>query len=204
MALRMMKWTLILTPLLLTLCFKDVNAKSTKGRIFDYFGGTSGTNESDGIFVNNPVLDFLIFLAIVGGILIVIGIIMAAWKAVRGPEDPSERGLLDSESESGSDYNISSNKSGKHYGIANPEEIFTDTKNFVERAGDKKNTYQRMPETTRGDDRMDIDSSSHRMFDMFDRRQGARSQGGPSWGSNYQNIQEEPQNYYNSPGYYRN
>lgn len=201
MAIRMMKWTLILTSLLLTLCLKDVSAK---GRIFDYLGGTSGKSEGDGIFVNNPVLDFLVFLAIVGGVLIVIAIIMAVWKAVRGPEDPSERGLLDSDSENGSDYNISSNKSGKHYGIANPEEIFSDTKNFVDRVGDKKNTYQRMPDNTGGNERMDIDSSSHRMFDMFDGRQGARFQGGPSSGSNYQNIQEEPQNYYNSPGYYRN
>jgi len=200
----MMKWTLILTSVLLTLCFKDVSAKGTKGRIFDYFQGTPGKSDSDGIFVNNPVLDFLIFLAIVGGILIIIGIIMAAWKAVRGPEDPSERGLLDSESENSSDYNISSSKSGKHYGIANPEEIFSDTKHFVERVGDKKNTYQRMPDNTGGDARIDIDSSSHRMFDMFDNRQGARFQGGAPWGSNYQNIQEEPQHYYNSPGYYRN
>lgn len=197
----MMKCTLIFTSLLLTLCLKDVSAKGAKGRIFDYFGGTPGKSDSDGISVNNPVVDFLIFLAIVGGVLIVIGIIMAAWKAVRGPEDPSERGLLDSESENGSDYNISSHKPGKNYGIANPEEIFSDTKQFVERVGDKKNTYQRMPDV---DERMDIDSSSHRMFDQFDRRQGARFQGGAPWGSNYQNIQEEPQNYYNSPGYYRN
>jgi len=194
----MMRWTVILTACLLLGFFKDVSAKGVKGRIFDYFEGTQGKSNSDGIFVNNPVLDFLIFLSIVGGILIVVGIVMAAWKAVRGPSDPSERGLLDSESETGSDYNIS--KPGKQYGISNPEEIFSDTKNFVERASSSR-SYQRMPESR--ENRMDIDSSSHRMFDMFDSRP---SRGGAQWGSNYQNIQEEPtQDYYNgSTGYYRN
>ena len=192
-----MRWTLILTSCLL-LGLKDVSAKSVKGRIFDYLEGKQGKSDSDGIFVNNPVLDFLIFLSIVGGILIVVAIVMAVWKAVRGPSDPSERGLLDSESEGGSDYNI--DKPGKHYGISNPEEIFSDTKNFVERVGDSR-SYQRMPESR--DNRMDIDSSSHRMFDMFDSRP---NRGNTQWGSNYQNIQEEPpQGYYNGQtGYYRN
>ena len=193
----MMRWTLILTSCLL-LGLKDASAKSVKGRIFDYLEGKQGKSDSDGIFVNNPVLDFLIFLSIVGGILIVVAIVMAVWKAVRGPSDPSERGLLDSESEGGSDYNI--NKPGKQYGISNPEEIFSDTKNFVERVGDSR-SYQRMPESR--DNRMDIDSSSHRMFDMFDSRP---NRGNTQWGSNYQNIQEEPpQGYYNGQtGYYRN
>lgn len=93
----MMKWILLVSSLLLT-CLKDATAKGVKGRIFDYFGGNPGKSNSDGIFVNNSALDFLIFFSIVGGILIIIGLIMAAWKAVRGPSDPSERGLLDSES----------------------------------------------------------------------------------------------------------
>lgn len=198
-----MKWTIILTSLLVVCFIKDADAK---GRIFDYLGGGQGKSSSDGFFVNNPVLDFLIFLAIVGGVLVVIGLIMAAWKAVRGPSDPSERGLLDSGSENGSDYNIQSQKSGgNNYGIANPEEIFSNTRHFVERVGEKT-AYQRMPENRR-DDRMDIDSSSHRMFDMFDRRPrggGGDGGGGAPWGSNYQNIQEESQDYYSAPGYYRN
>lgn len=196
----MMKWTLIFTSLLLLTCLEAVSAKSGKGRFGRIFGSSPGSSNSDGIFVNNPILDFLIFLAIVGGILIVIGIVMAVWKAVRGPSDPSERGLLDSESENDSEYNMPTNKTGKHnYGIANPEEIFTDTKNFVERVGENRQ-YQQMPEN--GDNRMDVHSSSHRMFDLFDRRPRMASSG--PWGSNYQNIQEEqPQNYYNSSGYYR-
>ena len=194
----MMQWTLIFTSLLLLTCLEDVSAKGGKfGRIF---GASPGSSNSDGIFVNNPIFDFLIFLAIVGGILIVIGIVMAAWKAVRGPpSDPAERGLLDSESENDSEYNVPTNKMGKHnYGITNPEEIFTDTKNFVERVGENRQ-YQKMPEN--GDNRMDIDSASHRMFDLFDRR--PRMASGTPWGSNYQNIQEQPPNYYNSDGYYR-
>lgn len=107
----------------------------------------------------------------------------------------------------GSDYNISGHKSGKNtYGITNPEEIFNDTKQFVERVGGENRSYQRLPENNSGD-RINIDSSSHRMFDMFDRRQQRGGGGGnnASWGSNYQHMQEdEPQEYYNPPGYYRN
>jgi hypothetical protein len=201
-----MKWILLVSSLLLT-CLKDATAKVAKGRIFDYFGGNAGKSNADGIFVNNSALDFLIFFSIVGGILIIIGLIMAAWKAVRGPSDPSERGLLDSESEGGSDYNISGHKLGKNtYGITNPEEIFNDTKQFVERVGGENTSYQRLPENNSGD-KINIDSSSHRMFDMFDRRQQRGGGGGnnASWGSNYQHMQEdEPQEYYNPPGYYRN
>jgi len=203
----MMKWILLVSSLLLA-CLKDATAKGVKGRIFDYFGGNASKSNADGIFVNNSALDFLIFFSIVGGILIIIGLIMAAWKAVRGPSDPSERGLLDSESEGGSDYNISGHKLGKNtYGITNPEEIFNDTKQFVERVGGENRSYQRLPENNSGD-KINIDSSSHRMFDMFDRRQQRGGGGGgnnASWGSNYQHMQEdEPQEYYNPPGYYRN
>ena len=193
-----MRWTFVCLSLLLLTCLETVSASGGKKRFFGIFGGKSGGNKSDGIFVSNPILDFLIFLAIVGGILLVVAIVMAAWKAVRGPSDPSERGLLDSDSENEGEYTTSVNKMGKiNYGIANPEEIFTDTKNFVERAG-KSSQYQKMPDG--GDTNMDIDSSSHRMFDMFDRR--PRMTSGVPRGSNYQYIQEQPPNYYSNEQYY--
>lgn len=200
-----MKCGLLLATSLLMLAFlEDVSAKDEHGgvgrgdgRLMERVGrggarsfGSSGSSSKDGIFVNNPILDFLIFLAIVGGVLILIGTIMAVYKMVKGSDDPSTRGLLESDEENEYEYDMTGNKS--RYGIANPEEIFTDTKNFVARVGENRN-YQQMPETT--DNRMDFDSQSHRLFDQFDSRPRV-ARGG--WSSNYQHIPEEPSNYHNS------
>ena len=147
-----------------------------------------------GFFVENSKLDFLIFLAIFLGLFAIIAAIYYIWKLAKGPSDPATKGLLDSDEDNDSDY---MSKYGKpNYGISNPEEIFSDTRNFVNRANDA-NRYQKMPESEAN--QVDIHSQSHRMFDQFDQRPYAASSG--TRASNYQHIQEQPSNYYDNRGW---